>query len=841
MSSSKSTHPYERLKLVMRIKQSTIIKSLLILIAFISSSITILCGIKTLTYLDSYSIDTSSYTETSKFEQLYLKYAERAAVYVTYREKGYESDPSSIYYTSDLLSMLNGTARGNLRPSADVYTASQESFEYYNRLLNYDCKSFYYYVKNTTTGDYYYSPHFKDLIESSNNVTNETATSNKVDSANTTDTANIADTADIADTANTTDDKNITDATIEAYLDNISMFPAYLVINTQNDRYITNVNKSHYNIMNDTTISWIADFITNRNSISKVIDNPNFHIIDEDATEDSSLNFVLESEKDSTSNKETKKTNGSNEQSDARTNPKEQPEDDSEIQENEYVIYTFVLDTDVNGQDEFSTLKKDYETLRARFDTHFKYTIIAAVCLLLSLISLCFLVGHKKGIDGIYLNAFDKIYSEIAFCIICGSFVIVFIGLLYLRDFFSIQLLKPWLAVAYVICFVLGILGLTSLVKRIKARTLFKRSILYIICYRLFICSFRKLKHFLYSLPALFVNRHAAFRLLAIIMIFGLLQAWAYIFAHNSHLLYIFLVFVIFCLLALSLIKTFADMNLLLLGTKKIADGDLNAKMPLNRLSEPSKTIAAGINRIGDGLSSAVEEKLKSERLKTELITNVSHDIKTPLTSIINYVDLLNKENLENETAVGYLKILTEKSWRLKTLIEDLVEASKASSGTLNLTLERLNIIELTKQALGEFDDRFTANNLETILSISDENIHIYGDGRSTYRIIENLFSNVNKYALPNTRVYVDVTCNEQNAIIQIKNVSAGRLGISGDELMERFVRGDLSRHSEGSGLGLSIAKNLATLQNGNFDILLDGDLFKAIVTLPLYRNDNTL
>lgn len=320
-------------------------------------------------------------------------------------------------------------------------------------------------------------------------------------------------------------------------------------------------------------------------------------------------------------------------------------------------------------------------------------------------------------------------------------------------------------------------------------------------------------------------------------MLFGILQCIIFIIAYHSPLAYIFLVFVSFCFLCLSLIKTFADMNVVIEGTKKIANGDLNSKIPDKELTEPSKTIAKSINRIGDGLSNAVEEKIKSERLKTELITNVSHDIKTPLTSIINYVDLLNKENLMNEKANSYLSILTEKSWRLKTLIEDLVEASKASSGALTLNLERLNLIELIKQALGEFNDRFSENNLETIFKETDENIYILGDGRSTYRIIDNLFSNANKYALKNTRIYIDVSCDEKFAFIEVKNISATKLGISGDELMERFVRGDLSRNSEGSGLGLSIAKSLATLQNGDFEIILDGDLFKAIVKLPIYDN----
>ena len=244
------------------------------------------------------------------------------------------------------------------------------------------------------------------------------------------------------------------------------------------------------------------------------------------------------------------------------------------------------------------------------------------------------------------------------------------------------------------------------------------------------------------------------------------------------------------------------------------------------------------VNNIGDGISAAVDEKLKSERLKTELIANVSHDIKTPLTSIINYVDLLKKENLENERAEKYLEVLSAKSWRLKTLIEDLVEASKASSGTINFNLESLNLVELVRQSLGEFEDRFIAHNLEAILTIKEEPVFILADGRSTYRIIENIFSNVNKYALSGTRIYVDINTTEDSVIVSVKNISASKLNINADELMERFVRGDLSRNTEGSGLGLSIAKSLASLQNATFDIILDGDLFKAVVTFKKLINN---
>lgn len=742
---------------IMKLKQSLFIKVFLILIAFISSGITSLCGIKVLTYLNHYSMEATSYTDTRQFEQLYLKYAERTAVYITYKENGFVADPNSIYYTSDLLSILNGEAKGNLRPSDSVYTASQESFEYYNRLLNYYCKSFYYYVKNTTTGEYYYSPHFADLLKAEDETI------------------------------------ELTDTSFEKYLESISTFPAYLVINTKNSRYITNVENKFDSSINDSSIDWIVDFITNKYTITS-------------KDEETSNSIVA---------------NTSNEP-------------------NDYVIYTFVRNAENDKNDEFSNLYENFQTLRASYEINLKISIVTGILFLLSVIGIICCIGYKKGYTGVYLNSFDKLYSEIAAIILSFSYIFIIFILLKFYAYYRLRLYEIiWMILFFVITYTFFIIGLDTFVKRLKAHTLYKHSILHSLLKYLFVEGFYKIRCYLRSISKLLIHRHVAIRLLFLLMFFGILQGFVFLVAYHKPLIYVFLVFLIFCLLCLSLIKTFADMNVVIQGTRKIANGDLNAKIPAKDLSEPSKTIAKSINRISDGLSNAVEEKLKSERLKTELITNVSHDIKTPLTSIINYVDLLNKEHLENEKANSYLAILTEKSWRLKTLIEDLVEASKASSGALTLNLERLNIIELIKQAIGEFSDRFSENNLETVFQVPEENIYILGDGRSTYRIIENLFSNVNKYALRNTRVYVDVSCNEEYATIQVKNISAGKLGISGDELMERFVRGDLSRNSEGSGLGLSIAKSLATLQHGDFDIILDGDLFKAVVNLPIYSKNN--
>lgn len=226
---------------------------------------------------------------------------------------------------------------------------------------------------------------------------------------------------------------------------------------------------------------------------------------------------------------------------------------------------------------------------------------------------------------------------------------------------------------------------------------------------------------------------------------------------------------------------------------------------------------------------------MKSEKMKAELITNVSHDIKTPLTSIINYVDLLKKEDIANEKANEYINILDNKSQRLKKLTEDLIEASKVSTGNVSLNLEKINIVELIKQAIGEFEDKFQNKNLQIIVNCQENEININADSRYMYRVVENLFSNIYKYALENSRVYIDISIVDgTNVVIEIKNISKDKLNISADELMQRFVRGDRSRNTEGSGLGISIAQNLTELQNGIFELKLDGDLFKVKLTFNI-------
>ncbi len=266
----------------------------------------------------------------------------------------------------------------------------------------------------------------------------------------------------------------------------------------------------------------------------------------------------------------------------------------------------------------------------------------------------------------------------------------------------------------------------------------------------------------------------------------------------------------------------------------KMSEGDTSYKIDTLGFSGKGAGLAQTLNNLGDGLETALQEKVKSERLKADLITNVSHDIKTPLTSIINYVDLLKREKLPDEKIQRYLEVLDQKSQRLKTLTEDLVEASKASSGNLKLEMANIDLVEMIHQTNGEFEEKFGLRHLELVASLPPETILIAADGRRLWRVLENLYNNTFKYAMEHSRVYVDLEKKNGYAYFTIKNVSQNPLNINADELTERFVRGDVARTTDGSGLGLSIAKSLTLLQGGTFDLYIDGDLFKAQVGFPV-------
>ena len=274
-------------------------------------------------------------------------------------------------------------------------------------------------------------------------------------------------------------------------------------------------------------------------------------------------------------------------------------------------------------------------------------------------------------------------------------------------------------------------------------------------------------------------------------------------------------------------------------GVKRINSGDYDYKIDVSKMHGDNKELAGEVNNIGLGLSKALEISTRDEKLKADLITNVSHDIKTPLTSIINYVDLLKRENIEDERVKKYIAVLDEKSQRLKQLTFDLLEASKVSSGNISIDLIKIDLVEFSKQAIGEFEDKFEERGLEIVANVPGEPLFAMVDPRHMWRVVENILNNVYKYAMSNTRVYFDLAKERDDKItLSLKNISNQQLNIPADELTERFIRGDVSRSTEGSGLGLSIAKNLTQAQGGEFDIYLDGDLFKVTITLDVAKEE---
>lgn len=282
------------------------------------------------------------------------------------------------------------------------------------------------------------------------------------------------------------------------------------------------------------------------------------------------------------------------------------------------------------------------------------------------------------------------------------------------------------------------------------------------------------------------------------------------------------------------LIKKLAYLSYIMEGTQRIKGGDIHYKLDIIG-DDNFSNLAENINNIGEGLDKAIYNQLKSERLKSELITNVSHDLKTPLTSIINYIELIKKEeDIKPEHIKDYVNVLDSKSKRLKVLIEDLFEASKASSGNLELNMEKIDITQLLRQAIGEMEEKLSKANLDLKLRVPEEKTYIMADGKKLYRVLENLLSNISKYSLNNTRVYIDIIEEDDKVKLTMKNISSYELNFDPEEIMERFKRADESRNTEGSGLGLAIARDLVNAQGGRFEIDIDGDLFKSVVEFNL-------
>lgn len=454
---------------------------------------------------------------------------------------------------------------------------------------------------------------------------------------------------------------------------------------------------------------------------------------------------------------------------------------------------------------------------------------VAAVCFVLSIALFAFLIssaGHKRGNDGISLNWADKIPLDLYAALL---FFIGFFTVLIAMDAFepSIQ------AIAIVACFIvlqaLVLAFVMSFATRAKAGHWWRNTVIFKLCRLikrsvLWIC--RGTKNIFSSVPhvwktALIFAGLAFIEFISIFLPTGAdLLIWA---------------FFTFTLTPL-VILTASAYKKLLKGSEQIARGDLDKQIDISQMFGDYRRMGSNLNNIRNGMSKAIEERLKSERFKTELITNVSHDIKTPLTSIINYVDLLKKEQPENEKTRQYLDVLDRQSNRLKNLIENLMEASKASTGNVTVNASPCELRVLTEQICGEYRDRLTQLGIELVTEVPDHDVTIMADGQHLWRIFDNLMNNICKYAQPSTRAYITLEDRAGRAAVILRNISRQRLNISAEDLTERFVRGDSSRTTEGNGLGLFIAKSLTELQAGKFDIKLDGDLFKVTLTFSTIK-----
>ncbi len=450
-----------------------------------------------------------------------------------------------------------------------------------------------------------------------------------------------------------------------------------------------------------------------------------------------------------------------------------------------------------------------------------------------SFIYLVCAVGHSPKAEKTVTNNWTKMPLEISSVIFIATVVFIFnvSTTVYLSDFleFGVLLVLGLVALGIALLFFL------DLIVRFKTIGLWRSTLTYKILratVKALVWLCKVVANIFKTLPVLWQGL-TIFSALTIILYFIAL----FEIASGAYPLFMMYVIIVerTVLLALFLYAQFAFARLIKAG-KELADGIVDYKVKTEHMLGAFKTHAENFNSIGDGMVHAVDEKMKSERMKTELITNVSHDIKTPLTSIINYSDLISKEQTDNENIVEYTGIISKQSDRLKRLIEDLVEASKASTGNLEVNLQACEVGVLLSQSVGEYSLRLHTQQLELIVKQPEESMRINADGRRLWRVFDNLLGNICKYAQKGTRVYLTLEQKGDKALISFKNISSTSLDITADELMERFVRGDSSRNTEGNGLGLSIAQSLVELQGGQMKLFVDGDLFKVELSFDLIK-----
>lgn len=496
-------------------------------------------------------------------------------------------------------------------------------------------------------------------------------------------------------------------------------------------------------------------------------------------------------------------------------------------------VFAVSVDTKFSVADSMADEAENYETYSKLMFPMLAGAIFGSVLWLIGMVWLTVTAGRRPEDEEIHLNGFDRWYTEIAAGTVIGIWLA---GTIISGTLIANSSLGYSHAVVTVIvtCLICGtytmawfLIGYLSLVRRIKAGTLWKNSLIRKVLKWIGKCS-GKLADFARAFSR---NTAEKIKVLLVGGAFLFLQFLIIGCVFSGAGVFLLALMAVDVAVMIFAIRKADGLDLIMDGLKKISDGELQYKIKTDTLTGKQKVMAEYINNIGSGLDAAVENSLKKERMQTELITNVSHDLKTPLTSIINYVDLMKRENPTDPKIQEYLRILDEKSQRLKVLTEDVVEASKASTGNIKLEMNDIDFVEMVQQVIGEFEEKFKEKNLTMMVHFTDEPSIIYADGQRMWRVLENVFGNVVKYAMEGTRVYAEISNRNKKVTFSLKNISAQPLNISADELTERFIRGDVARNTEGSGLGLSIAKSLTELQGGEFKLYLDGDLFKVMIT----------
>ena len=465
------------------------------------------------------------------------------------------------------------------------------------------------------------------------------------------------------------------------------------------------------------------------------------------------------------------------------------------------------------------------------------WLLLSALVWLVSLGVLFVSAGWKKGFDTVQIRRIDRIpfaiYTGITGLVVIGCGLIC----LYMGDGLFRNARAEYCVAYFAIAFALAELivyeYVISIIARIRAGKFWHYTLL-----RLLLNPFRRIKRELHEIRlALLANLSMTVKVTAVFLVVFLIEAFLLLCAGADG--GIIMVYLLWKVVEYGvLLKIVVQFRQIFDGGERIAKGDYSHPIHTEKMMYELRTHAENLNNVQTGVAAAVEEKMKSERFRTELITNVSHDIKTPLTSIINYVDLIKKEPTESETMREYIEVLDRQSNRLKKLIEDLMEASKASTGNLPVTPEVCDATVVLTQIVGEFSERAEKNQLEMVVECPQPPVEIYVDGRHLWRIIDNLMGNICKYAQPGTRVYITLEKFHGMVIMTFRNISKDRLKMTSEELFGRFVRGDSSRNTEGHGLGLSIAKSLTELMHGNLAVQMDGDLFKVILSFEEYQED---